>query len=352
MRDFYESLCEAAGGEAVRADEPMAAHTTFRTGGKAAFFAAVQNEAALRRVTLLCRERGVPFYLLGNGSNLLVGSRGYDGVMIKLEGEFLGCSLEKDRDAVCEKDGNKGQAAGGRLPLRTAEDGSVTVCAGAGILLSRIGRLAMENGLTGFEFAAGIPGTLGGAVVMNAGAYGGEMKDILSSVRVMEREGQIRELPAQELALSYRHSCVPERGLTVLSARLTLRKGEEGRIRARMEELSAARREKQPLEYPSAGSTFKRPEGYFAGKLIQDAGLKGYSVGGAQVSEKHAGFVINRNQATPEDIRALIEEVQKRVWETSGVCLEPEVKFLGFENENRQQELFRGRQEADGAEKE
>ena len=147
MRDFYESLCEAAGGEAVRADEPMAAHTTFRTGGKAAFFAAVQNEAALRRVTLLCRERGVPFYLLGNGSNLLVGSRGYDGVMIKLEGEFLGCSLEKERDAVCEKDGNKGQAAGGRLPLRTAEDGSVTVCAGAGILLSRIGRLAMELSL-------------------------------------------------------------------------------------------------------------------------------------------------------------------------------------------------------------
>lgn len=330
MHDFYESLCEAAGREAVRLHESMGLHTTFRTGGKTAFFAAVQNEAALRRVILLCREQGIPFYLLGNGSNLLVGSRGFDGVMIKLEGEFLDCRLEKERQAG---------------------DGSVSVCAGAGLLLSRIGRLALENGLTGFEFAAGIPGTLGGAVVMNAGAYGGEMKDILRSVRVMERDGEIRELLAEDLALSYRHSCIPERGLAVLSARLALRKGEKAKIQARMEELSAARREKQPLEYPSAGSTFKRPEGHFAGKLIQDAGLKGYSAGGAQVSEKHAGFVINRNQAAPEDIKTLIEEVQKRVWEASGVWLEPEVKFLGFENENGRK-LCRGGQEADGAKKE
>lgn len=331
MRDFYESLCEAAGGEAVRADEPMAAHTTFRTGGKAAFFAAVQNEAALRRVTLLCRERGVPFYLLGNGSNLLVGSRGYDGVMIKLEGEFLGCSLEKERDAVCEKDGNKGQAAGGRLPLRTAEDGSVTVCAGAGILLSRIGRLAMENGLTGFEFAAGIPGTLGGAVVMNAGAYGGEMVQVLTAVTYLDGAGEEHTLPAAACALTYRHSRFSDRpDWLVLEAELELRPGDGEAIRARMDELAAKRREKQPLEWPSGGSTFKRPEGHFAAALIEGCGLKGVGIGGAQVSEKHAGFVVNRGGATADDVRRLMALVQETVLRETGVALEPEVRLLGF----------------------
>ena len=323
--DRFERLASALRripGLEVRENEPMKRHTTFRIGGPARLMALPRSRKEAAAAVRAATEAGIAPFFLGNGSNLLVADHGYEGFVLKA------CGLDQVREV--------------NHRLR----------AESGITLARLANAALGRGLTGLEFAHGIPGTLGGAVVMNAGAYGGEMKDILSSVRVMEREGQIRELPAQELALSYRHSCVPERGLTVLSARLTLRKGEEGKIRARMEELSAARREKQPLEYPSAGSTFKRPEGYFAGKLIQDAGLKGYSVGGAQVSEKHAGFVINRNQATPEDIRALIEEVQKRVWETSGVCLEPEVKFLGFENENRQQELFRGRQEADGAEKE
>lgn len=323
--DRFERLAGALRripGLEVRENEPMKRHTTFRIGGPARLMALPRSRKEAAAAVQAATEAGIAPFFLGNGSNLLVADHGYEGFVLKA------CGLDQVREV--------------NHRLR----------AESGITLARLANAALGRGLTGLEFAHGIPGTLGGAVVMNAGAYGGEMKDILSSVRVMEREGQIRELPAQELALSYRHSCVPERGLTVLSARLTLRKGEEGKIRARMEELSAARREKQPLEYPSAGSTFKRPEGYFAGKLIQDAGLKGYSVGGAQVSEKHAGFVINRNQATPEDIRALIEEVQKRVWETSGVCLEPEVKFLGFENENRQQELFRGRQEADGAEKE
>lgn len=323
--DRFERLASALRripGLEVRENEPMKRHTTFRIGGPARLMALPRSRKEAAAAVRAATEAGIAPFFLGNGSNLLVADHGYEGFVLKA------CGLDQVREV--------------NRRLR----------AESGITLARLANAALGRGLTGLEFAHGIPGTLGGAVVMNAGAYGGEMKDILSSVRVMEREGQIRELPAQELALSYRHSCVPERGLTVLSARLTLRKGEEGKIRARMEELSAARREKQPLEYPSAGSTFKRPEGYFAGKLIQDAGLKGYSVGGAQVSEKHAGFVINRNQATPEDIRALIEEVQKRVWETSGVCLEPEVKFLGFENENRQQELFRGRQEADGAEKE
>lgn len=308
MRDFYDSLCGAVGKEAVRKDESMAGRTTFRTGGPAAFFAAVKSREALREAVLLCRRENVPFYILGNGSNLLVSSRGFDGVMIKLEGEFLSCSAEE-----CE--------------------GESGIRAGAGILLSKIGRFALEHGLAGFEFAAGIPGTLGGAVVMNAGAYGGEMKDIVSSALVMTGEGELSELTAGELEFSYRHSCIPEKGYTVLSAKLLLSHGDPEQIRARMEELAARRREKQPLEYPSAGSTFKRPEGHFAGKLIEEAGLKGFSAGGAQVSEKHAGFIINRDRATPEEVRGLIGEVQRRVFEMSGVLLEPEVKMLGFGGE-------------------
>lgn len=306
MRDFYESLCGAVGGESVRRNEPMAARTTLRTGGPAAFFAAVKSREELKAALLLCRRDRIPFYILGNGSNLLVSSRGFEGVMIKLEGEFLSCTAEE-------------------------REGAAVIEAGAGILLSKIGRFALEHGLTGFEFAAGIPGTLGGAVVMNAGAYGGEMKDIVASALVMTGEGELSELSAGELDFSYRHSCIPEKGYTVLSARLLLRPGDPKQIRERMEELSARRREKQPLEYPSAGSTFKRPEGHFAGKLIEEAGLKGFSLGGAQVSEKHAGFVINRNRAVPEEVRELIGEVQRRVFEMSGVLLEPEVKMLGFD---------------------
>ncbi len=307
MNEFYRELCEAAGEGQIKRQESMASHTTFRAGGPAAFFAAVKTEEELRRTVSACREHQVPYYMLGNGSNLLVGSGGFPGVMIQLEGAF--------KQWKSWEEGN----------------GSVLLQAGAGLLLSKIGWAALEEGLTGFEFAAGIPGTLGGAAVMNAGAYGGEMKDILVSVRVMTREGKIRELPAGELALSYRRSNIPEKGYTVLSAVMRLKKGNQQEIREKMEDLAFRRRDKQPLEYPSAGSTFKRPEGYFAGKLIEDAGLKGFSIGGAQVSEKHAGFIINREQASPEDIRNLIEEVRRRVFETSGVWLEPEVRLLGFE---------------------
>ena len=307
MDEFYRALCRAAGEEQVKRQESMALHTTFRTGGPAAFFASVKTEEELRETVGACREYQVPYYMLGNGSNLLVGSAGFPGVMIRLDGELKEWGI-----------------------LREEEDGRVLLKAGAGLLLSKIGRAALEEGLTGFEFAAGIPGTLGGAAVMNAGAYGGEMKDILVSVRVMTPDGQVEELPASGLQLSYRHSCIPERGYAVLSAVMELKRGNKEEIRERMEDLAFRRRDKQPLEYPSAGSTFKRPEGYFAGKLIEDAGLKGYSVGGAQVSEKHAGFVINRENASPEEIRDLIEAVRTRVFETSGVRLEPEVKLLGF----------------------
>ena len=207
------------------------------------------------------------------------------------------------------------------------EEEIITVQAGA--MLSVIAKRALAAGLTGFEFASGIPGTIGGAVVMNAGAYGGEMKDVLTEVTVLTRENEIVTVPAEELDLSYRHSAVPENGWIVLGAKLKLTKGDPEAIRARMEELKEQRVTKQPLDLPSAGSTFKRPEGYFAGKLIMDAGLRGFSVGGAQVSEKHCGFVVNKGGATAADVMGLITEVSARVQEQFGVALEPEIKMLG-----------------------
>jgi UDP-N-acetylmuramate dehydrogenase len=213
----------------------------------------------------------------------------------------------------------------------------INVCDGmieaeAGASLARIAKIAYEHGLTGMEFAAGIPGSLGGAVVMNAGAYKGEMKDILIEADVMTSEGDFLTLPAKELELTYRGSCILEKGYIVLAARVGLRSGDPEAIRNRMDELACARKEKQPLDYPSAGSTFKRPEGYFAGKLVQDAGLKGYTVGGAQVSKKHSGFVINVGGAEAEEIRFLIRQVQKKVYRQFGVKLEPEVRFVGFDD--------------------
>lgn len=301
MMEFFEELSGTAGKERVIQDEPMKKHTTFRAGGPACYFVSPSGSKALKDTICLCRERRIPYYILGNGSNLLVSDEGYDGVMISMGEGFSDVRVEGD-----------------------------ILTAGAGVLLSKIAREAMEHSLTGFEFAAGIPGTLGGATVMNAGAYGGEMKDVLRSVRVMTEENTVREMSVEELELGYRHSCIPERDYIVLSAVLRLRHGDKDSIHGRMEELAAKRKEKQPLEFPSAGSTFKRPEGYFAGKLIQDAGLRGYRVGGAQVSEKHCGFVINREQAAAEDIRTLIFDVQEKVKETSGVWLETEVKMIGW----------------------
>lgn len=304
MSDFFDRLCAAAGGaERVKQDEPMRKHTTFRAGGPTRYFAEPDGETALFKVLSLCQGEQVPYYILGNGSNLLVSDQGYEGVMI-----FMG-------DAFSE--------------IETI--GESKIRAGAGALLSRIAREAVGASLTGFEFAAGIPGTLGGAVVMNAGAYGGEMKDVLKTVRVMEETGQILELSAEDLDLGYRHSSIPEKKYIVLSAVIQLKSGMAEEIQAQIEELAARRREKQPLEYPSAGSTFKRPAGYFAGKLIEDAGLRGFRYGGAQVSEKHCGFVINREQATAEEIRTLCSMVQEKVKELSGIDLECEIKMLGWD---------------------
>ena len=281
-------------------EEPMKKHITFRVGGPAACFLTPSTKEQIREILHICQEEKTPYFILGNGSNLLVSDQGFDGVVLQ---------VYKNMNQV------------------TVEGEHLRVQAGA--LLSATARKALEAGLTGMEFAAGIPGTMGGAAVMNAGAYGGEMKDILESVTVLTPEGEQKELNNEELQLGYRTSVVKEKGYIVLEAVLSLKKGDPEAIKSRMDELKEQRVTKQPLEYPSAGSTFKRPEGYFAGKLIQDAGLRGYQVGGAQVSEKHCGFVINAGGATAKDVRTLMDNVRDIVYKKYGVTLEPEVKFLG-----------------------
>ncbi len=297
-------LQRIAGEQAVRQQEPMSAHTTFRIGGPADYFVEAGNESVLKELLLLCKETETPFFILGNGSNLLVSDEGYRGVMISLRGF----------DEISFREGEG------------TETGKTVMTAGSGVLLSKAAMQAAERGLTGFEFAGGIPGTLGGAVTMNAGAYGGEIKDVILSARVMTQEGDVTELSAEELALSYRHSIIQEKELIVLSADFAFAHGDEEQIKEQIRQLNARRREKQPLEYGSAGSTFKRPEGYFAGKLIQDAGLKGYRSGDVMVSEKHGGFVVNVGKGTCGDAMRVIEHVQRTVYEQFGVELELEVK--------------------------
>lgn len=298
MSEFEEKLRKIVNEGELWVNEPMSAHTTFRIGGPADFLVTPGTAGQLKEILALCREENQPFFILGNGSNLLVGDRGYSGTMICLS------------------------------RLSAVETEETCIRAQAGALLSKIAREACERSLAGFEFAAGIPGSLGGAVVMNAGAYGGELKDVLVNVTVMDREGNILKKTPEELCMGYRTSSVLSEEYVVLEAEINLEKGDRRLIRARMDDLAARRREKQPLEYPSAGSTFKRPEGYFAGTLIDQCGLKGYRVGGAQVSEKHAGFVINTGGATCEDVLAVMRHVQDTVYEKVGVHLEPEVRYL------------------------
>jgi UDP-N-acetylmuramate dehydrogenase len=284
----------------LRTGEEMSRHTTFRVGGPADWYAEPADVKELTAVLRLCRTENVPYYILGNGSNLLVSDDGYRGVIVAIDHFWADVAIE-----------------------------GTAIRAGAGAILSAVARQAMKAGLTGMEGLSGIPGTVGGAVVMNAGAYGTEIRDVLRSVTVLTPEGELLELPADTLELGYRTSIIPRMGYVVLGTRLELQPGDSETIRTRMEELTALRRTKQPLEYPSAGSTFKRPEGHFAGKLIQDAGLRGYQTGGAQVSEKHCGFVINRDQATAADIMTLCRHVQKTVKEQAGIDLEMEVRLLG-----------------------
>ena len=301
MEIFLEKLCRTVGEQGVKRDEPMKKHTTFRIGGPADIFVTPEDESQFLAAVRLCRQEGMPYYILGNGSNLLVSDNGYRGAVIETE----------------------------KALSRLEADGE-TLKAGSGILLSALAKEALRLSLTGLESASGIPGTLGGGVVMNAGAYGFELKDVLESVRLLDREGNVRTVPAGELKLGYRYSTIPETGSIVLEAALRLKKGDPEAIRARMEELAAQRKSKQPLEYPSAGSTFKRPEGYFAGKLIDDAGLRGFQVGGAQVSEKHCGFVINRGDATAEDVMELCRQVQEKVFQKFGVRMDMEIRKLGM----------------------
>ncbi|MBR6543328.1 MAG: UDP-N-acetylmuramate dehydrogenase [Anaerotignum sp.] len=302
MEKLIQELQTRLGEEGLKLQEPMKEHTTFRVGGPADLFLMPADAEELKDAIEILKKYEVPVMVIGNGSNLLVRDKGIRGAVIQIY----------NRMADITVDGDLIEAKGGAL-------------------LSAVAAKAADASLTGLEFASGIPGSIGGAVVMNAGAYGGEMKDVLVSVDVLTKELEVKTIPAEELKLSYRHSIVPEAGYIVLGAKLKLTKGEDAAIRGRMAELAEQRREKQPLQYPSAGSTFKRPEGYFAGKLVQDAGLKGKTIGGAQVSEKHSGFLINIGGATAQDILDLIAFCQKEVKDQFGVTMEPEVKIVGEE---------------------
>ena len=297
---MIDELVNIVGSENVMQDEPMKNHITFKVGGPADYLVTPHSEKEISELIKLCQEKGIPYFIMGNGSNLIVRDNGIRGVVIKLGSNFSQCRVE----------GNM-------------------LYAGSGALMSKVGKVALENSLNGFEFGSGIPGTIGGAVVMNAGAYGGEMKDIIISATVLTKSGEIKEISREDLQLGYRTSCIIPNNYIVLSACLELKEGNPDDIKKKMNELAAARREKQPLEYPSAGSTFKRPEGYFAGKLIMDTGLRGYRVGGAQVSDKHCGFVINAGNATASDILDLISDIRDRVEDKFGVRLETEVKVIG-----------------------
>lgn len=288
--------------ENICLQEPMAGHTTFRIGGPADCFLQPENEEQLIQVQRYLGKVGIPFFVLGNGSNLLVSDAGYRGVIIQVGRKMSAIEVE-----------------------------GCTIKAQAGATLAQVAKAALEHGLTGLEFASGIPGTVGGGVVMNAGAYDGELSQVVARVHVVNSEGEIMELDNETMEFGYRTSAIKNTSLAITEVQFELSEGDKEQIREKMEDYTSRRREKQPLEYPSAGSTFKRPKGFFAGKLIMDAGLRGYQKGGARVSDKHCGFVINTGDATAEDVRNVIREVQERVKEKFHVTLETEVIFLGWE---------------------
>ncbi|MBD5105499.1 MAG: UDP-N-acetylmuramate dehydrogenase [Lachnospiraceae bacterium] len=297
---LYEYLTEVLGRENVLEQEPMRRHTTFQVGGEAEYFAKIQEKSQLITIMDYLRKTEQPYFVLGNGSNILVSDKGYEGVILDLSAGLKNIEIEGKR-----------------------------VTAEAGALLSTVAVRACEADLAGFEFAAGIPGTIGGAIVMNAGAYDGEMKQVVESVTVLGGDGEIMVLDNETMEFGYRSSIIKNRPFIVMETVLRLEEGDKEQIKGRMEELNKRRREKQPLNYPSAGSTFKRPEGHFAGKLIMDAGLRGFRIGGARVSEKHCGFVINEGNATATDVADVIDEVIERVRDKFGVTLETEIIKLG-----------------------
>ncbi len=296
-----EALQKFVPRENIRLQEPMAGHTTFRIGGPADCFLELENEEQLKKVRRYLELTGVSFFVLGNGSNLLVNDTGYRGIILQVGSKMNGISVQGNR-----------------------------VIAKAGATLVQAARNAMEHGLSGLEFASGIPGTVGGGVVMNAGAYGGEMSQAVVQVNVVSRDGEILEMDNETMEFGYRSSVIKHSPFIVTEVTFCLDRDDKDVIKGRMEELAMRRREKQPLEYPSAGSTFKRPEGHFAGKLIMEAGLKGFRIGGAQGSEKHCGFVVNTGNATAQDVRDVMTAVQNRVKGQFGVELEPEIIFVGW----------------------
>lgn len=301
QQSVVDSICKITNKENVLVNENMRNHTTFKVGGPADIFVKPKDKKEAAEIVRLLLENKIPYYVIGNGSNLLVSDKGYRGCII---------CMSEGMDFI-EIDGN-------------------IITAGAGAILSKVCNMAMESSLSGLVFASGIPGSVGGAIYMNAGAYGGEMKDVVKEVELLNSAtGEIKIVPGADMGFAYRTSIVKNSPYIVLSAKFELMSADREEIKSQMNELSAKRREKQPLEYPSAGSTFKRPEGYFAGKLIEDANLKGYRVGGACVSQKHSGFVVNDNNATCEDIITLIRDVRRIVNEKFGVSLEPEVCMLG-----------------------
>ena len=303
VSEAIKSISGIIPGDRVLRDEPMSAHTSFRIGGPAAAFVVTENEEELSAVLGMLSDTGAEHLLVGNGSNILVADEGYPGVIVRLSGDFE--SIEQDEDDPC------------------------LVRVGAARLMSSTSAFLTGKGLAGFEFASGIPGSIGGAVFMDAGAYGGEMKDVVESVRVMNADGTgLRTLSNDEMEFSYRHSVAEDSGMVILSALLRLAKDDPEVIAARVSELAAKRNSRQPVNYPSAGSTFKRPVGGYAAALIEESGLKGYRVGGAEVSEKHSGFVINTGGATAEDVLAVMRHVREKVYEDSGIMLEPEVRLI------------------------
>lgn len=296
----YDYIEHIVPKERILFAEPMSRHTTFRVGGEAESMILIENEEEMQKLVPYFKREGQDFFILGNGSNLLVGDKGYRGIVLKLGNGMKRISVKENRIFVQ-----------------------------AGALLSKTATAAKDAGLTGLEFAAGIPGSVGGGIVMNAGAYDGEMKQVTESVRVMDDKGKILILDNEAMEFGYRTSIIKKNPYIVLEAVLSLQTGDKEVIQTKMDELMAKRQSKQPLNYPSAGSTFKRPDGYYAGKLIMDSGMRGYSIGGAQVSDKHCGFIVNTGNATASDIRELIKEVQTKVRECFQVSLEPEIVFLG-----------------------
>lgn len=302
-RDFSIELYSILGLEGVAIDEPMKNHTSFKVGGPADILVTPKSYGEVVKTIKLCNDKKMPYYIVGKGSNLLVRDGGFRGLIIKLT-ELKSINVIEDKIIV---------------------QGGADLCS--------VSDAALEHSLTGFEFACGIPGTVGGAVTMNAGAYNGEISQAIESALVVDKDGNLLTLNREELELGYRISAVQKYGYTVLEATFKLNKGEYDKIKQRIDDLTRKREEKQPLEYPSAGSTFKRPEGYFTGKLIEESSLKGYSIGGAQVSEKHAGFVINKDNATAKDVLELIAYIQNTIKERYNVDLHPEVRIIGEEAE-------------------